>query len=95
VPVYYDSETGTFAIASDHCTDCGESFYDTGCDAPGCRGFCCLDCGTGCDIEMDPDDGRCASALAAESEDDRDARVDAERAAFGLRPLRGDGDDQG
>jgi len=90
VPVYYDSEAGTFAIASDYCADCGEPLYDTGCDAPGCTARCCMDCGTGCDIEADPD-GRCASALAAESEDDRDARFDAERAAFGLRPLRSEG----
>ena len=87
MPVYYDTEAGTFAIASDHCTDCGEPLYDTGCDAPGCRGFCCIDCGTGCDIEWD-DGGRCKTALDAEAGEDRDARIDAERAAFGLRPLK-------
>lgn len=89
MPVYYDEESGSIAIGSEYC-ECGEPLYDTGCDAPGCRGYCCMDCGTGCDLEFDPEDGRCARASAAESDEDYDARVDAERAAFGLRPLAGD-----
>ena len=91
MPVWYDSTAGKFVISPDVCPECGDGLYDTACDAAGCPGRCCMDCGTGCDIEMDPENGRCASALAAESEDDRDARIDAERAAFGLRPLRSEG----
>ena len=63
------------------------ALYDTGCDAPGCRGYVCYGCGTGCDIEADPEHGQCATALAAESDEDYDARIDAERAAFGLPAL--------
>jgi hypothetical protein len=85
--VYYDTEAEEFAIGPDNCPECEEPLYDTGCDAPGCSSRCCMDCGTGCDIEVNPDGGRCAAALAEESEEDRDARFDAERAAFGLPPL--------
>jgi hypothetical protein len=48
-----------------------------------------MNCGTGCDAETDPE-GRCAAALAEEDEEERCARFDAERAAFGLPPLRED-----
>ena len=85
MPIIYDEESDSLAVASETC-ECGKPYYDTGCDAPGCRGFCCLDCGTGCDIDFD-DTGRCATALAGESDEDYDARVNAERAAFGLSPV--------
>lgn len=88
--VYYDDEAGEIAIMSDYCDDCEEPLYDTGCDAPGCTGRCCMDCGTGCDLEMMGDEGRCARAIAAESDEDRGARVNAERAAFGLSSAEGD-----
>jgi len=88
MPITYDEESGGLAVASDHCGDCGQPLYDTGCDAPtSCRGYCCLNCGTGCDIETDPEHGRCATALAEESDEDYTERVNAERAAFGLSPL--------
>lgn len=82
--VYYDTTTGQFAIIPDECGDCGDPLYDTSCGAPGCTGRCCMNCGTGCDLELD-DEGRCADAIAAESDKDREARWAAERAAFGLR----------
>lgn len=88
MPVMYDPATG-FIIAPNHCEDCGEPLYDTGCDAPGCRGFSCPDCGTGCDRDFP--DGRCASALKSESGEEYTARINAERAAFGLKPLTGEG----
>lgn len=88
MPVYYDTEAEEFMIGPDNCPDCGDPLYDTGCDASGCSSRCCMDCGTGCDIELNPDNGRCAAAIDAESDEDRDDRIDAERSAFGLAPLR-------
>ena len=85
--VYYDTDAEEFAIASDECPDCDSPLYDTGCDAPGCLARCCMQCGTGCDIEFAPEDGRCATALAEEDDDDRAERINRERAAFGLSPL--------
>ena len=87
MPIYYDDDAGVLAIGSEYCGDCGAALYDTGCAAPACRGYVCYGCGTGCDIEADPEHGRCATALAAESAEDHDARIDAERAAFGLPAL--------
>lgn len=87
MPVYYDGTVSVLAVSPDECGDCGEPLYDTGCDAPGCSARCCLSCGTGCDIELHPEVGLCASALADESDAEYDTRVDRERAAFGLRPL--------
>jgi hypothetical protein len=84
MPVYYDENLGELAIGSETC-ECGEPLCDTGCDAPCCAGYRCIDCGTGCDLDLD-DTGRCATALAEESDEDHDARVNAERAAFGLSP---------
>ena len=86
MPIFYDEEAGELAIGSETC-ECGSPLYDTGCDAPGCRGYCCMDCGTGCDIEIDRENGRCATAAAGESDEDYGARVNAERAAFGLSPV--------
>lgn len=85
--VAYDDETGGFVIDPDFC-DCGEPLADTGCDAPGCSGRSCVECGTGCDIEFAPDDGRCARRLAEESDEEYEARIDRERSAFGLSPVR-------
>jgi hypothetical protein len=87
MPIIYDEESGGLALQSEFCEDCTSPLYDTGCDAPGCRGYRCGNCGTGCDAEFDNESGRCATALAAEGDEDRDARVNAERAAFGLSPV--------
>ena len=87
MPVQYDAEAG-FVIVPETC-ECGSDRYDTGCDAPDCDGWCCFDCGTGCDIDAAPADGRCARALAEESDEDYTGRINGERAAFGLRPLGG------
>ena len=87
MPIIYDEESGGLAVASEICADCGAPLYVPGCDAPGCTGRCCMDCGTGCDIEIIGEGGRCATALAAESDEDYDTRINAERAAFGLSPV--------
>lgn len=87
--IYYDTNAEGFAVMADDCGICGEALYDTGCDAPGCQGRCCMECGTGCDIEFAPEDGQCATTLAAEDDDAYAARVNAERAAFGLSPIQG------
>lgn len=87
MPVIYDAEAEGFAISPEECPECEAPLYDTGCDAPGCIGRSCVECGSGCDIEADPDSGTCATALAEESDEDRDSRADTERAAFGLPPL--------
>ncbi len=89
--VYYDTTTSQFMIGPDDCEDCGEPLYDTSCDAPRCSGRCCMSCATGCDLELMGDEGRCAAAIAAESDEDREDRINAERAAWGLRPLSGKG----
>ncbi len=85
MPIIFNTATGTLGVVSEFCTDCGEPLYDTGCGADGCLGYRCDNCGTGCDVDLD-DSGRCATALAEESDEDYDARVNAERAAFGLSP---------
>lgn len=91
MPVYYDTDAESFAIAPENCSDCGAPLYDTGCDAPGCLGFRCNECGTGCDVDIEPQDGTCARALADETDEDYTARINAERAAFGLSPLTAEG----
>jgi hypothetical protein len=52
------------------CPDCDQPAYFSGCDADGCNGYGCQDCGAGCDLDfVDAEGGgRCASAL----EDDED-----------------------
>lgn len=87
MPVWYDDTENTYVISPDHCENCKDDLYDTGCDAPGCSARCCMSCGTGCDIELDPEEGQCATALAMETDSQYYARVDRERAAFGLAPL--------
>lgn len=55
------------------CHGCGQDAYDSGCEAPGCNGYGCPDCGTGCDIDfLDADESSCARAIAEDddSEDD-------------------------
>ena len=90
MPVMYDTGSERFFIESGHCEYCHEPMYDTGCDAPGCTGYQCRECGAGCDIEVAPEDGRCAQALAEESGEEYTERVNAERAAFGLSPVQVD-----
>jgi hypothetical protein len=86
MPVYFDGDLGTLAVSPGECK-CGQPWYDTGCAAPGCLGQWCPDCGGGCDIEVAPDDGTCASAIDAESDQEAGERINRERAAFGLRPI--------
>jgi hypothetical protein len=82
----YDDTFGSlfFIRIPDSCPDCGDPRYDTSCDAPGCTSTAFLCCGTGCDIEVDPEGGRCARAIAAETAEELFARINRERAAFGL-----------
>lgn len=90
MPVYFDTTTRGFAVFDENrCPDCGaqESLDDTGCDAPGCRGYACPDCGWGCDLPVNGDQGACGAALAAETPEARQARSDTERAGWGLPPL--------
>ena len=83
----YQYQDGGFVRVPDDCPDCGEPLYDSGCDAPGCLGRGCQGCGWGCDLDFAGDLSDCAAAIEAESPDVRDARVDAERAAYGLPPV--------
>lgn len=85
MPVQYDASRGKFVVVDP--IHCEQPMYDTGCDAPGCTGFWCQECGAGCDMEFDDVDGFCAQALADESEEERDLRYNRERAAFGLPPM--------
>jgi hypothetical protein len=86
--VYFDSTTDALAVAADNCGTCGQSLYQSGCTARGCNGLGCEDCGLGCDLDFvsAAEGGRCATALAQEPEQDREARINAERAKFGLSP---------
>lgn len=84
--VYFDDTAGQIKIGEDYCDE-GHPLYDTGCGASGCNARCCMECGTGCDIEFAPTDGECALATAGESDEDYNARVNRERAAFGLSPI--------
>ena len=90
MPIYYDEDAGTLAIGSDDCEACGSpDYYDTGCAAPGCSGRYCTDCYAGCDIEARSfGRSRGEEAIEAESDEEAEARVNAERAAFGLPPVR-------
>jgi hypothetical protein len=89
--IYFDSGSSEYGLMPDRCPDCGPDGgddawrYDTACDAPDCLGarFDC--CGSGCDAGFPG--SRCDAAIAAETDEDRAARHDAERAAFGLPPL--------
>lgn len=55
------------------CPDCEQDAYFSGCDAPGCNGYGCPDCGTGCDLDfLDDEDSRCRQALAEADEDDEE-----------------------
>lgn len=82
--VRYDSRAQEFIVDSDECDDCGQPLYFSGCDAPSCSGWCCMDCATGCDLALIGDEGSCAAAIAAESGGARKARLGAEREAWGL-----------
>lgn len=88
MPVYYDHQMGTFAVAPDECPDCGQPWCDTGCTAPDCLGLSCPDCDIGCDLGTTPDGGQCARAAAAETQEHLDRRIAAERAAWGLPDLQ-------
>lgn len=88
--VAFDPTEG-FLIVPDECQECGVPLYDTGCAAPGCVGRTCMDCGRGCDIEIAPEDGLCAMAIAEESQEDALARINEERAACGLATFDADG----
>jgi hypothetical protein len=92
MPVQYDYDSDSLVVYPDDCPDCGQPFYMSGCDAPGCPGLACQDCGTGCDLDfVDAEDGgRCATALDDEDEEDHEERINAERAAFGLSPTGGE-----
>lgn len=55
------------------CHSCSQPAYDSGCEAPGCNGWGCPDCGTGCDIDfLDEDESNCARTLAEADENDEE-----------------------
>lgn len=85
--IRYNTDAESFAFLPAKCQHCGGELWDTGCDAPRCDSRLCPECGAGCDIEIEPETGRCATALAEESDEDYTARINGERAAFGLSPL--------
>jgi hypothetical protein len=50
------------------CPHCGGDYYDSGCEAPGCTGYACPDCGAGCDLDfLDAAESKCAQATAEEA----------------------------
>lgn len=83
MPVSYDPTNG-YVVLPEDCPE-GHPLEDTNCPAPGCHGQACRECGTGCDYEWP--EGDCAREAAAESEQGRAQRINAERAAFGLPPI--------
>lgn len=54
------------------CPECGEPAYFSGCDADGCNGYACQDCGLGCDLDfVDAEGGgRCAQSLEDDEDED-------------------------
>lgn len=55
------------------CPGCEQDAYFSGCEAPGCNGYGCQDCGTGCDLDfLDDDESQCAQALNEEDEEEDD-----------------------
>ncbi|WP_369274470.1 hypothetical protein AB5J55_35125 [Streptomyces sp. R11] len=53
------------------CPYCEDDAYFSGCDAPGCNGWGCPNCGTGCDLDfLDDDESRCAQAAAEDDEEE-------------------------
>jgi len=53
------------------CHSCEGDAYFSGCEAPGCNGYGCPDCGTGCDLDfLDDDESRCAQAIAEDEDED-------------------------
>lgn len=84
MPVMWDDEQQRFVVFNP--VHCDTDMYDTSCDAPGCTGFECTECGAGCDIERDPEMGLCAKRIARESPEDAAARRARERTAWGLSP---------
>lgn len=55
------------------CPDCEQDAYFSGCDAPGCNGWGCPDCGSGCDLDfLDDDESRCAQAATEADQDDEE-----------------------
>lgn len=88
MPVRYDVDHSEFVIDPGVCP-CGDDLVVTQCDAPDCNAQACETCGTGCDFDAlsVEDGGRCAAASAAMTEEERAARINAERAAFGLTPI--------
>lgn len=53
------------------CPHCEDDAYFSGCDAGGCNGWGCPDCGSGCDLDfVDAEGGgRCAGALEEQDDD--------------------------
>lgn len=55
------------------CPDCEQDAYFSGCEAPGCNGYGCPDCGTGCDLDfLDDDESTCAQAIADDDEENEE-----------------------
>ncbi|KPC92211.1 hypothetical protein ADL27_26245 [Streptomyces sp. NRRL F-6602] len=54
------------------CPDCEQDAYFSGCDAPGCNGWGCPDCGAGCDLDFVDADGGGRCAAYAKDDDFQD-----------------------
>lgn len=85
-PVMFNDAESRFEVFEAVC--CDVPMDDTGCDAPGCRGYVCLSCGVGCDADLDA--GSCASAQDSETEQQYLNRVNRSRAVLGLDLLTPD-----
>jgi len=46
-----------------YCPQCDSAMEWTACTAPGCTGYRCLNCDSGCDLDDRPQHGRCARIL--------------------------------
>ena len=78
------------------CPHCDSATEWTGCRAPHCPGFYCRNCGRGCDLIEESDQGRCVAALAAlpypQAQDLRDERQLSIRYRRPIRTVRLPGD---
>lgn len=75
-----------------YCSHCDSAMEWTACVAPFCRGYRCLNCGSGCDLYEDAEAGDCATALAsmpyAQAKDIREERRLSFRYGCPVRTIR-------
>lgn len=70
-----------------YCHYCDSAMEATGCEAPHCSSYRCLNCRAGCDLE-ELDDGVCAVAITTMSYAQRRQRREERQHHYYGRPMR-------